>query len=60
MRWVSVNEMPNLTGVSARPFFSATLVLLKASMLLRRALYLEDFSSASMISSAILSFTCCR
>ena len=36
-RWVTLKAMPNLTGVSARPFFSTGLAALKASIAARRA-----------------------
>ena len=34
---VTLNEMPNLTGVSAMPFFSTGLVALNAAIAARRA-----------------------
>ena len=37
LRWLRLKEMPNFTGVSARPFFSTGLVALKAAIALRRA-----------------------
>ena len=57
LRWVSVNEMPNFTGVSAMPLFRIACSALRAAICLRRARYCDVFSSVSISGSATCSFS---